>query len=296
MSEIWLMKTFNKVKTACKIPQLTKGSFYFNGEYLNPASKTWTEFLALTPADVRDQASVYVYDKQCLFIWNALAVRWFHIGGSLFFDTYAQAFAQVPAASWPRLKFFCLNVAGGSLELENRNGRVRPSGGSGYLLNEVNGTEAAPIKYLGDNSGVLPQLFTLNNPNLPGGLVQAGDILWYHFDLQRHGTGAMTPVLCIGTSASGLSDAAIWTNSIATTDLANIAGFCKVLVGTNTSASTNSTAGLQQTGSGGAGTRLTITANLNFAADQVLKFGLSVKGTNTDQLDLLQLSCLWVAV
>lgn len=72
------------------------------GQSIEPSSKTWAEFLALTPAQVTDKASIYVYDKQCLFIWNALASRWFHIGGELVFDDFPSL--PTPSAKLDGLK------------------------------------------------------------------------------------------------------------------------------------------------------------------------------------------------
>lgn len=51
---------------------------------------------------------------------------------------------------------------------------------------------------------------------------------------------------------------------------------------------------LQQTGTDTAGIT-DRTTNVNFAADQTFKVGLSAKATNTDTLDLLTFRCLWVA-
>ena len=295
MSEIWFMKTFNKVKTACKIPQLINGSFYFNGEYLQPASKTWTEFLTLTPADVRDQASVYVYDKQCLFIWNALAVRWFHAGGVLRFPTFAAATLAIGVgAKWEDTEFYCDDVAGGNLKLKHNGSRFVPTSAQGYLFNEVNGTLASPTKTI--PNGAAPQGWTFNNPKIPGGLVQAGDTLWAEFSGQRHGTGAQTLVMALGTSSAitDLTDAQFYSQNLATTDLAKVEGVCKLIVGANTSMSTNGSNSIQQTSGSGAGTRSSVTANLDFTADQYFKGGLTVRGTTTETVDLLQFSCLWI--
>jgi len=252
----------------------------------------WAEFITLGSGDVQDRSAVWVYDKQCMFVWNDLAARWRHVGGELRFATFSELLTQAPAASWPRLVANCDDVP---FPLKSNGTRYKPLGGSGYLFNEVNGTLASPTKSLGDNGGTLPQLFTLANPDVPAALIQPGDALFIEFDAQRHGTGAMTLVLCLGTSSAVLTDAVIWSSGIANTDLAKPAGVIKVNVGSNTSMSTNSTQGIQQTGGSGSGTRTSVTANLNFAANQKFKMGLSTKGTNAETLDLMQFSCLLVS-
>lgn len=49
---------------------------------------TWTEFLTLGSGDVQDRSAVWVYDKQCMFVWNDLAARWYLVGGRLTFATF----------------------------------------------------------------------------------------------------------------------------------------------------------------------------------------------------------------
>lgn len=50
---------------------------------------TWTEFLTLGSGDVQDRSAVWVYDKQCMFVWNDLAARWYPVGnGRLTFATF----------------------------------------------------------------------------------------------------------------------------------------------------------------------------------------------------------------
>lgn len=252
----------------------------------------WAEFITLGSGDVQDRSAVWVYDKQCMFVWNDLAARWYQVGGELRFSTFAELLIQVPAAAWKGLVAYCDDVL---FPLKSNGTRYKPLGGSGYLFNEVNGTLGSPTKSLGNNSGVLPQLFTLASPDVPGSLIQPGDTLFINFDAQRHGTGAMLLVLCLGTSSAVLTDAVLWSSGIATTDLAKPAGVIKVNVGSNTSASTNGTLGIQQTGGNGSGTRTSVTANLDFTVAQKFKMGLSVKGTNADALDLMQFSCLLVS-
>ena len=58
---------------------------------------TWTEFLTLGSGDVQDISAVWVYDKQCMFVWNDLAARWYLVGGRLTFATFD--LAPLPAAN-----------------------------------------------------------------------------------------------------------------------------------------------------------------------------------------------------
>lgn len=90
-----------------------------NGGVIKQASILWSEFLALTPAMVADEAVVYVRDKQCMFIWNALASRWFHTGGRLMFDDFTQP--PAPSAKWQGLKCWVKSGIGiGGAEIEVR--------------------------------------------------------------------------------------------------------------------------------------------------------------------------------
>lgn len=73
-----------------------------NGNLIRQASILWSEFLAITPAMVANEAVAYIRDKHCLFIWNALASRWFHIGGRLVFDDFTQP--PAPTAKWEGLE------------------------------------------------------------------------------------------------------------------------------------------------------------------------------------------------
>lgn len=280
-----------------RIPQhnSSTGKLQVAGTNIYPYEFTKTAFGNLTSSDyagvevrVTDVHSTSAGVGGVRFIGGS---SWVLTESQVYYSTYAAGVAAFPAATYPGLRMYAADLG---FQLTSNGTRYLPSAGQAYIFNEVNGTLGSPTKSLGDNGGTLPQLFTLSKPNLPGGLVQAGDMLLYNFDAQRHGTGNMTLVLSLGTSAAVLTDAVLWSLAITTTDLAKIAGVIKVLVGSNTSASTNSTSGIQQTGGSGSGTRASVTANLNFAANQVLKMGLSFKATNAEALDLMQLSCLWV--
>lgn len=48
----------------------------------------WAEFITLGSGDVQDRSAVWVYDKQCMFVWNDLAARWYLVGGRLTFATF----------------------------------------------------------------------------------------------------------------------------------------------------------------------------------------------------------------
>jgi len=63
---------------------------FLDASGLPMASKavTWTEFLTLGSGDVQDRSAVWVYDKQCMFVWNDLAARWYLVGGRLTFATF----------------------------------------------------------------------------------------------------------------------------------------------------------------------------------------------------------------
>lgn len=279
-----------------KIPQYVSGRFQVAGKNIDPYEFTLTEFKSKVSSDyaaitvrITDVHSTSSGSGGVLLTGGSV---WTLESAQIYQSTFATALTNFPAATYPGLRIQCGDVAP---LLESNGARYKPRGTQGYLFNEVNGTIASPSKSLGDNSGVLPQLFSLSKPTIPGGLIQPGDMLWFHFDVNRHGTGAMTLVLCLGTTANVLTDAVIWSSGIATTDLAKVSGLCKVEVGANTSMSTNNTASIQSTGGSGSGSRTSVTANLNFAVDQTLKMGLSGKATNAETLDLLQLSCLWVA-
>jgi hypothetical protein len=218
------------------------------------------------------------------------------VSGPIWNSSFATALSTFPPASYPGLLIRAADAGKGRIVLEETGGRYKPQGGMGMLFNEVNGTLSSPTKSLGNNSGTLPQLFILDYPDLPGNLVQQGDTLFIEFDTQRHGVGTMTLVLCLGTSLAVLTDAVIWSSPIATTDLAKPAGVIKIDVGSNTSMSTNGAQGIQQTGGSGAGTRTSVTANLDFTVAQKFKMGLSAKATDAETFDLMQFSCMWVAV
>jgi len=218
------------------------------------------------------------------------------VSGPIWNTTFAGALSTFAPASYPGMRIRCADVANGRLTLEESGGRYKPENGMGILFHEVNGTLSAPTKSLDNNAGVLPELFTLAYPDLPANLVQNGDSLSINFEAQRHGTGNMTLVLCLGTSAAALTDAVIWSNPLAITDLAKVAGWCEVLIGSDTSMSTNGTNGNQQTGGGGATTRTSITNKLDFTVAQKFKMGLSVKATDAETFDLLRLRCLWTAM
>jgi hypothetical protein len=73
-----------------------------NGDAIAPFQTTWATLQTLGSGDVADGAAAYVYDKQCLFIWNDLAARWFLVGGRLEFDDFATAL--IPSAKWEGLE------------------------------------------------------------------------------------------------------------------------------------------------------------------------------------------------
>lgn len=90
-----------------------------DGNVMKQASILWSEFLALTPAMVANEAVAYVRDKQCLFVWNALASRWFLIGGRLVFDDFTQP--PAPSAKWDGLRCRVKSGIGiGGAEIEVR--------------------------------------------------------------------------------------------------------------------------------------------------------------------------------
>lgn len=268
------------------------GRFYNNGVLIDPSEFTLTQFQNLVSSDYSGQTvritNVHSTSSGSGGVLLTGGSVWILESAQIYQSTFATALTNFPAATYPGIRIQCGDVVP---LLESNGTRYKPKAGQGYLFNEVNGTEGVPTKTIG--SGSAPQLFSLSNPNIPANLVQAGDVLWLEFDAQRHGVGAMTLTVALGTSASSLSDAVMWSNALAATDLANAAGFIKIIIGSATSASTNSVNSIQQTSGSGAGTRAEVTTNLNFAADQVLKIGLSAKTTSTDSIDLLQASCLW---
>jgi len=60
-----------------------------NGLPMASKAVTWAEFLTLGSGDVQDRSAVWVYDKNCMFVWNDLAARWYPVGnGRLTFATF----------------------------------------------------------------------------------------------------------------------------------------------------------------------------------------------------------------
>lgn len=215
------------------------------------------------------------------------------VSGPIWNSSYASLLSTFPAASWPGMQARAADVGKGTVILEERSGRYVAQGGQGFLLQEVNGTVATPTKTLPGTAGA-PQLFALSNSLIPANLIQQGDLGYFTFSAQRHQVGSMTIVCALGKSTTALTDAAMWTSAIATTDLAKVEGVCKLEFGSATVFTTNGTQGIQQTGGSGAGPRVDASANFDLGFDQYIKIGLSVKGTSTDTLDLLQASFLWV--
>jgi len=277
------------------VVQLVNGKLTVNGTSVVPIEVTLAEFKALTSSDYAGVTvritNVHTSSSGSGGVLLTGGSVWTLESAQIYQSTFATALTNFPAATYPGLRIQCGDVAP---LLESNGTRYTPRGGQGYLFNEVNGTLASPTKTVPD--GAAPQGWTFGKPKLPGNLVQAGDILWVYFSAQRHGTGSQNLVMELGTSSAvtAFTDARYYNQPLATTDLAKVEGVCKLIIEANTSMSTNGANSIQQTSGGGAGTRTSVNANLDFTVDQYFKGGLTSRGTTTETVDLLQCSCLWI--
>lgn len=263
-----------------------------NGDVIKQASILWSQFLALTPAMVANESVVYVRDKKCLFIWNSLAMRWFHSGESLYFATLAEAKVQIPPSLWPRIEFYCGDVAGGHLKLRNTNAKVIPaSNGRVSLFNKNYGSVAAPAN--SSTVSATSHTFNIGSPSFPVGLFDSDDKLYLRGRFQKRGSGGTCqPKITLGTSGVITTDAAIWEATIPN-NASNHTGIdCYADISAATVFTTNTVA--FQAGTGGASQLTDKTATFNTAASMVLTVGVSALNAS-DRLDLLSLSFDWQA-
>ena len=276
----------------------TTGTFYNNGVAVTGLpSYTWAEF---TDAgfDLSVARHVKVTDRHSTMdatstpgsLWwidpTAVTARKRNLVSSpLYSSTFAAMLTNYPVATWPTLRVYAADI---KQNVFSNGTNYRLINNVGIISQEVNGTIAIPTKSLPGTALVTQQLFTLAQPTLPGGLCIAGDVLVVEFQAARHGTGAMTGMIGLGTS-DNVTDGLIWTTGISNTDNGKIGGTMRLNVSTLTSFITNSTKGLQQTGTDTAAIADS-TTNVNFAVDQTFKIGLTAKATNTDTYDLLKWS------
>lgn len=267
-----------------------------DGNFIAPYEFTWAEFITLTITEYTG-ITIRITDRHqdSRGVGGILVTggaSWTLESPQVYYSTFGAALTELGTLSnWTGWRITSGDVGGGRVRMFNNGTRFLPFNGSGVLLQEANGILAAPTKSLG--SGAAPQLFTLSNGStIPANLVQLGDKLIIKFHCQRHGTGAMTFVVALGTGGAVLTDAAVWTSGLSTTDLHVAAGDIVVNVGSTTAFTTTNTGG--QATSGSAVVLVDRSTNVNFAADQTIKAGLSVKGTSSETFDLIAFSILWM--
>lgn len=267
-----------------------------SGVSVAPYEVTWAAFALLDPT-VYAGITIRVTDRHqdSRGVGGILVTggaSWTLESPQVYYSTFADALSELGTLSnWIGWRICAADVAAGKLCLHNNGTRFLPANGSGTLLQEANGTLAAPTKSLG--SGAAPQLFSLSSGyTIPANLIQAGDKLSIKFHARRRGVGAMTLVMALGTGGAVLTDGVIWTSALSATDLHISGGDIIVHVGATTTFMTSST--FTQVSSGLAGILVDRTTNVNFAAAQTLKFGLSTKVTSSDSLDLMGLSVFWM--
>jgi hypothetical protein len=273
------------------------GIFYNNGVAITglPAY-TWAEFNN-SGFDLTVARHVKVTDKHSCkngtstpgSLWwidpTAATVRKRNlVSGPLYSATFANILSTFPAATWPGLECYSADIK--QVVYSNAT-NYRLVNTIGTISQEVNGTIASPTKSLpGTALSGGQQLFTLSQPTIPANLVQPGDVLVVEFRCARHGVGSMVGMVALGTSAN-ITDGLVWNTGLFNTDNGKVGGTMRLDVSSNTSFITNSVKALQLTGTDTAGL-VDSTTNVNFAADQTFKIGLTVKATNTDTYDLLK--------
>lgn len=263
-----------------------------NGNPVVPITKTLTQFLALTAADVADGAVIHITNVHTTSgaggvyaTWDATASKWGqNFGVSWVFSTLALAVASFPAASFTGWRIYVTGVG----ELRSNGTRYVPATGRIILGSGIYGTLSAPTK----NSGAVaaPYSFSIGTPTIPANLLAAGSMLNVKFRTQRHNANAtLTFNVRLGTAGT-TSDPLIWQAAIAATNLHHSASDILITFPDTTHLIVNMTS--SQAGTGGAGQLVEMTTNIDTTAAMILSMDISAKNA-ADTLDLLSWYLEW---
>lgn len=204
------------------------------------------------------------------------------------FATIALLVASFPAATYPYLRSY---VTEWNTEFISNGTRYVPATRLATLFNLVYGTLAAPTVTVSAGTTFTFNATSFGAPTLPAGTLATGDKLILTGKFQRHGAvGTINPLrVTLGTAGTS-SDAVIWSNTIAATDLVETNFLCVVDIGSSTNFTSNSSAAMD--GAGGVGQLVAGTANFDVASALIF----SVNGTKAagDSIDLLAFHVQWV--
>ena len=216
------------------------------------------------------------------------------VSGPIYYSTYADAIADVPAATWPTMSIVCADVGSSRIILTSNASRYSPSSGYVCLFKGVYGTLAAPTNSISAGTGGAATIFPIGTPTIPAGLLAVGDSLNLRLRLQRHNGG--TPISMVvranlGTAGDG-SDADLWSATLGTTNLLICPALTDIAIGSATVFSTSSSQSLF--GSGGAAAAADKTNNFNVASTLIFSVSIQIKNAS-DTLDLMSYSLEWLA-
>lgn len=283
------------------------GIWYNNGVAVDSvASYTWAQFIDasfnLTVAryvHISDRHSTTDGTSTPGSLWridpSATAIRKRNlVSGPIYYSTYADAIADVPAASWPTMSIVCADVGSSRIILTSNASRYSPRSGYACLFKGVYGTLAAPTNNISAGTGSAATIFPIGTPTIPAGLLDVGDSLNLRLRLQRHNGGTPATMVVranLGTAGNG-NDADLWSVTLAATNLLICPAFSDIVIGSATVFSTSSSNSLF--GSGGLSASFDKTTNFNVSS--TLKFSVSIQSKNvSDTLDLMSYSLEWLA-
>jgi len=265
----------------------------YNGSNIDPYEFTLADFKNLVSTDyagievrITDVHQTAAGVGGVTFIGGS---SWICTSPQIYYATLEAGVAAFPVASYPGLRMVFGDVPGTPL-LKSNSTRYVPVSGIATLSKGVYGTSAAPTKSITDTSTSFQ--FDISTPTFPANLFAAGDSFDCVIRVKRHGANAGIIVRVSVGTAGDATDDALYSQSIAATDLLIATGTPLVDIVdsthyvTNTSNSRNSGGALNQV--------IDKTANFNTAS----AMKLSITGTKnaSDTIDLLSYSFVWLAI